>query len=113
MNIRIKIGLFVLLLPLIGRGQDLKWLDGSSVKVAELEKQVSTLVQKAKVTGLGISILNHNQPVYTHTFGLADAANKVPLEATQVFYGASLSKAVFAYIVMQLVQEKWSILINH
>jgi len=63
-------------------------------------------MQVANVSGVAISVFNTNQPVYTKTFGLADVQKKIPLLPNTEMYGASLSKLVFAYIVMQLVQDK-------
>jgi len=63
-------------------------------------------MKTANVSGMAISVFNRNQPVYSRTFGLADVPNHVPLRDSTVLYGASESKLVFAYVVMQLVQEK-------
>jgi serine-type D-Ala-D-Ala carboxypeptidase/endopeptidase len=81
-------------------------LDGSSISPDSLNQRITLLMQKARVTGLGVSILNHNEAIYSKTFGRANEPAEIKLEPTQVMYGASLSKAVFAYLVMLLVQEK-------
>src|SRR6185503_13782021 len=58
------------------------------------------------VSGVAISVFNNNEPVYSKTFGLADVQQHIQLLPNTEMYGASFSKMVFAYIVMQLVQDK-------
>ena len=57
------------------------------------------------VHGLAISIFNNNEPVYKKTFGYKNAVTKEPIKSRTNFYGASLSKAVFATLVMKLAEE--------
>ena len=63
-------------------------------------------MKKASVTGMAIGLFNHGKPVYQKCFGYKNADTKVPLQVNTNFYGASLSKAVFAALVMKLVEEK-------
>lgn len=63
-------------------------------------------MKEAKVCGVAISVFNESKPIYSKTFGYAQVEQKIPLSDTSVMYGASFSKAVFAYIAMQLVDEK-------
>jgi len=58
-------------------------IDGSKIYESDLTNQILSLADSANVTGMAISIFNRNE----------------------VFYGASLSKAVFGYLVAQLVNE--------
>ncbi|MDX2049240.1 MAG: serine hydrolase domain-containing protein, partial [Chitinophagaceae bacterium] len=58
------------------------------------------------VTGMAISIFNDGKPVYHKVFGYKNSETKVLLQTNTNFYGASLSKAVFAVLVMKLVEEK-------
>lgn len=81
-------------------------LDGSSLNVDSLSQHIQYLMRVAKVSGVAVSVFNQNKPVFSKTFGLADVPAKKPLHTNTVLYGASFSKAVFAYTVMQLVQEK-------
>ncbi len=62
-------------------------------------------MQIADVHGMAISIFNQNKVVYKRTFGYKRIDLKEPLETKTNFYGASLSKAVFAVLVMKLVEE--------
>lgn len=87
-------------------GQTIKRLDGSKISVDSLSAKIQYLMTEAKVAGLAISIFNKNKPVFKQTFGLADVQRKKILQPSSVMYGASLSKVVFAYIVMQMVQEQ-------
>jgi CubicO group peptidase (beta-lactamase class C family) len=59
----------------------------------------------AHVTGLSIIVFNNNKPVYTRTFGYANLPENKKFTDSSHLYGASFSKAVFAYVVMQLVEE--------
>jgi CubicO group peptidase (beta-lactamase class C family) len=62
-------------------------------------------VQEGKVTGLAVAVFNNNRPVYQKTFGYKNAASKEGIKPTTNFYGASLSKAVFAVLVLKLVED--------
>jgi serine-type D-Ala-D-Ala carboxypeptidase/endopeptidase len=93
----------------IGAGascQTIQRIDGTTLPVDSLTNKIDYLMKTANVSGVAISVFNRNQPVYSRTFGLADVPNHVPLRDSTILYGASESKLVFAYVVMQLVQEK-------
>lgn len=80
-------------------------LDGSYLPVPALEKKVTDLMSRSCVTGLGIAIFNQNKIVYLNSFGWRQKEQRLPLTVDSVMYGASFTKAVFATMVTQLVQE--------
>ena len=80
-------------------------IDNTKIKAMDLEVKIKSLVKEANVTGLAISILNDNQIVYRNAFGFANYDRKTSLQINHSFYGASLSKAVFGYLVSVLVSE--------
>src|SRR5205085_8684259 len=90
----------------IAEAQTLKRIDGSTISSASLTSRVQQLMQAANVSGVAISVFNHNKAVYSKTFGLADVQNKIPLAGNSEMYAASFAKTVFAYVVMQLLDEK-------
>ena len=59
----------------------------------------------AQVPGLALALIRHGTVVYTKAYGWADRDQGRPLRTDTVMYGASLTKAAFAYLVMQLVDE--------
>jgi D-alanyl-D-alanine-carboxypeptidase/D-alanyl-D-alanine-endopeptidase len=105
--------LFLLLLLLPGapgaepapRTRPIQRLDGTSISAADLTARIEDLVEKARVHGLAVSVLNGREPVYSRTFGVKRTDTKEPLRTDTVLYGASLSKAVFAVLVLRLVEE--------
>ena len=62
-------------------------------------------MQKANVAGLSVAILNDGHIAYTHAFGFRDKAAGIPFDTETVTGAASLSKTVFAYLVMLLAEE--------
>ena len=70
-----------------------------------LYHRIKTLVDTAAVTGITVTIFNNDTGAYQKAYGYANYAEKDSLKINHVFYGASLSKAVFVYIVAQLVNE--------
>ncbi|MDQ3754141.1 MAG: beta-lactamase family protein [Acidobacteriota bacterium] len=83
----------------------IKRLDGSTISSTEIERIVAKLTQDARVTGMSIAILNDSRAVYVKSFGFRNKEGRKPLTENTVMYGASFTKAVFAYMVMQLTAE--------
>jgi CubicO group peptidase (beta-lactamase class C family) len=81
-------------------------LDGSNISAAEIDATVTRLMQAAEVAGVGITLFNHNRVVYQKTYGFRDKERKLPMTPDSVLNAASLTKGTFAYMVMQLVDEK-------
>ena len=83
----------------------IKRLDGTEVAPTVLTARIQELARKGNVHGLGVSVFNAGEPVYSRTFGVKRTDTKEPLTEDTVFYGASLSKAVFGVLVMRLVDD--------
>ena len=65
--------------------------------------EVERLVRAGEVVGLGIAVIEHGRTSCTAVFGTADGMRAV--DATTVFEAASLSKPMFAYAVLRLVDQ--------
>ena len=81
-------------------------LDGSKITSGEIDATVTRLMHAAEVTGVGLAIFNHGQIAYLKTYGVRDKEKNLPLTEDSVMTAASFSKVAFAYMVMQLVDEK-------
>ena len=90
---------------LLTKAQKIVRLNGTTITAAALDQKIQQLMQEAKVTGLAIAVFNNHRPVYEKTFGYKNAETKENIKGTTNIYGASLSKAVFAVLVMKLVEE--------
>jgi CubicO group peptidase (beta-lactamase class C family) len=81
-------------------------LDGSTISPSEIDATVTRLMQAAEVPGVGIAIFNESKLAYLEIYGLRDKGKNLPFTENSVMTAASLSKVAFAYMVMQLVDEK-------
>lgn len=86
-------------------GQKIVRLDGSRITGTQIDKVVKRLMDTAKVQGLSLALLNGNNVVYTKSYGYRNQPKNLLLDTSTIMYGASFSKAVFAYLVMKLVEE--------
>lgn len=91
--------------PSFGQGRQIQKIDGSHTSSHEIDKVVERLMDAADVTGLALTVFNNNKVVYQQAFGFSNSFTKDLLSENTIFYGASLSKAVFSVLVMQLVEE--------
>lgn len=98
--------LMMALIPAIGFTQKITRLDNSKISSADLDNKVQQLMKDGNVAGLAITVFNKNKPVYKKVFGYKRYDTKEPLQTNTNFYGASLSKSVFAVLVMKMVDEK-------
>lgn len=80
-------------------------LDGSKISFVEIDSTIKHLMTAANIQGISVAVLNHNKTVFIKSFGYRNQPAKDLLDTATIMYGASLSKAVFGYLIMQLVQE--------
>jgi CubicO group peptidase (beta-lactamase class C family) len=80
-------------------------LDASKISPSQIDIAVTQLMEAAHVVGVGIAIFNDDKGVYLKTYGLRDKERHSPLTPDSVMTAASLTKPVFAAMVMQLVHE--------
>ncbi|MDT8759506.1 beta-lactamase family protein [Sphingomonas psychrotolerans] len=69
-----------------------------------VDAEAKAAMARTGAKGLAIAIIEDGKPVLVRSYGVRNAAG-APLDTDTVMYGASLTKAVFAYTVMQLVDE--------
>ena len=73
-------------------------------KAAAIDAEVKRWMAKTGAQGLALAVVDGGRPTHIKSYGIRNAAGE-PLRTDTVMYGASLTKAVFAYTVMQLVDE--------
>jgi len=105
MSINFRLCLTLLLvLPVVVMAQSVTRLDGTTLTAEQLDKKIQQLIKDGNVQGLAITVFNHDDIVYKKTFGYKRLDTKEPLQTNTNCYGASLSKTVFAVLVMKLVE---------
>jgi CubicO group peptidase (beta-lactamase class C family) len=85
--------------------RELRTLDGDTVPVDRLEAAIRHAMAKANVAGLSVAIINDGRIAYVRGFGFRDRAAGIPFDEQTVTGAASLSKTVFAYLLMLLAEE--------
>jgi CubicO group peptidase (beta-lactamase class C family) len=91
--------------PGFSNAPSVKRLDGSTITSTEIDQTVTRVMGAARVTGVGIALLNDGKLAYLKTYGVRDKEKNLPLTPDSVMTAASFSKVAFAVMVMQLVQE--------
>ena len=69
-----------------------------------LKERLPELMEKAEIPGLQVALIENGVISWTGSFGVADVDSGVSVTDKTLFEGASLSKPVFAYLVMQLAE---------
>jgi CubicO group peptidase (beta-lactamase class C family) len=71
---------------------------------AAIDGEVSKIMTQTDANGIAVAVIDHGKVGYVHAYGIRNAKGD-PLTTDTVMYGASLTKTVFAYTVMQLVDQ--------
>lgn len=72
---------------------------------AQIDRFVTRIMDRANVPGLSISLVRNGKIAYSQGYGLVKSDSSQKVTVNTVFDAASLSKPVFAYAVLQLVDE--------
>jgi len=73
--------------------------------VARLDRRIPELRRVGEVPGLSVALIRGSKLVWVKGYGLRNGTTKQPVEDPTVFEAASLSKPVFAYAVLKLVEQ--------
>ncbi len=87
------------------RSVEVRTIQGSRVEVGTIEGSVGALMEGCGVTALSLAVVNDGRVVYTAGFGTLTRGASTPVGSSTVFRAASLSKPVFAYLVLRLVDR--------
>ena len=69
---------------------------------ARIDGEVRALMARTGARGMAVAVVDHGRVAYVRAYGVRNASGD-PLTVDTTMYGASLTKTVFAYVVMQLV----------
>lgn len=69
-----------------------------------IDAKVRGIMTQTGANGMAVAVIDHGRVAYVQAYGIRNAKSD-PLTTDTVMYGASLTKTVFAYTVMQLVDE--------
>ena len=84
----------------------IKNLMGNDIQTKDIESFLTSAMKRLDVPGVSLAIINDSQITYHTTQGFADKENNKVITNQTIFEAASLSKPLFAYFVMQLVEQK-------
>jgi len=73
-------------------------------RTAKIDAAAHDAMARTGSRGLAIALIDHGKVVLVRAYGIRNAAG-APLETDTIMYGASLTKTMFAYAVMQMVDE--------
>jgi CubicO group peptidase (beta-lactamase class C family) len=69
------------------------------------DEEVRQLMRRENVQGLALAVIDRGQVVSVRAYGKRSVERDLPLTPQTIMYGASLTKAAFAYMLLQLVDE--------
>ena len=69
-----------------------------------IDAEVARIMAQTHANGLALAVIDHGKITYVHAYGTRNAAGD-PLTVDTDMYGASLTKTLFAYTVLQLVDQ--------
>lgn len=69
-----------------------------------IDAHVSQILTRTHANGMAVAVIDQGNVTYTHAYGIRNAKHDA-LTTDTVMYGASITKTVFAYTVMQLVDQ--------
>lgn len=98
-----KFAIFVALIALCSIGNPSS--QQSNEIGARLDQIIPKLMKEGEVPGLSIVVIQNAQIVFERSYGMKNFQTHEPLKEDMIFEAASLSKPVFAYSVLRLVEN--------
>lgn len=101
---KIIISLVLTSLLLVSHAQ-VATLNGNTTSPEAIDRFLATQVGTGMLPGLSIAIINNGKIVYHRAIGSGNLETLQPVNDESIFEAASLSKTVFSYFVLRLVNQ--------
>jgi len=88
-----------------GQSTTFMTLSGESVTLDTLSSHIEMGMEELNMAGLSFALIQNNQVRYSKNFGYQNWDNKMRITPNTLFEAASMSKPVFAWLVMKLVEN--------
>jgi CubicO group peptidase (beta-lactamase class C family) len=86
-------------------GKEVPLRKPSPATIATLQKSIPELLKDSAVPGLSLALIRDGKTYWVHGFGVRDVKSQQAVSEETIFEAASLSKPVFAYGVLKLVDQ--------
>jgi CubicO group peptidase (beta-lactamase class C family) len=96
---------YLLFLSAPVRATDLKLHVEKDQLVAGLTQKIPSLMQQANIPGLSLAVIREGQVLWHGSFGVKNVTTREPVNPETIFEAASLTKPLFAYAVLKLVED--------
>ena len=96
----VSLGLTVFLVGLQAAEENQSW-----IPTADTEQQIVEWMEQLSVPGASIAVVENGEVAWHQHFGFSNIEDHVPVSDKTLFEAASMSKPVFAYLVMQLGEQ--------
>lgn len=73
--------------------------------IKNIEILTPQLMDELKISGVSISLIQNKEIAWSKSFGIADADSEIPVDGKTMFEACSMSKPVFTYLVLKLVEQ--------
>jgi len=70
-----------------------------------LNHRIPEMIQGSLIPGLQMAVIKNDEMIWNKGFGVKNNSTQEPIDDRSIFQAASLSKTVFAYAVMKLIEE--------
>lgn len=78
----------------------------SAAQIEKAESAIQQIMSDHPVAGLSVAVVKDGKLFYTHSFGLKNIENNIPLTNDHLFRIASISKSFTVTSLMQLIEKK-------
>lgn len=95
----------LLLLPLTLSGCRTAQRERDTPDPATIDSAVTQLMRRENVQGMALAVIDAGTIQHVAAYGVRNA-RRLPLTTHTIMYGASLTKTAFAYMTLQLVEER-------
>ncbi|SDM00111.1 serine hydrolase domain-containing protein [Pedobacter antarcticus] len=103
--IRTGFTLILLLLLWTNAYTQIRTLNGTYVSDKAMDEFLKQQIDSGAVPGLSIAVINDGKIVFHRAIGSANLANHTRINKSSIFEAASLSKTMFTYFVLRLVDK--------
>lgn len=103
----IRTGLTLILLFLLWTNAytQIRTLNGTYLSEKAIDEFLKQQINSGAVPGLSIAVINDGKVVYHRAIGVANLTTHTPVNKSSIFEAASLSKTMFTYFVLRLVDK--------